>query len=229
MPRDYLPASDADLRLWLIQFNSRVSTFAAAANLTPADLTSLTSSVDSYNSALADRQNALAAGRAATAQKQAARKAVVDKVRALANRIQASPAVTDADRLLLGITAGPAPVASLTTAISDLAPQVKLDFGTRGQITVHFGPNPANESRNGLPPGAAGAVIQARLISAQNGDAPTSPGTWQWLDNPSRSPYVHQVQPAVVTVLAYRVAYRYSRGRKGPWSEPSQAACTPAV
>ena len=78
---------------------------------------------------------------------------------------------------------------------------------------------PARPGRSSRP--ASSAVPTA--------DAPASPGTWQWLDNPSRSPYTHPVHPAVVTVLAYRVAYRYSRGRKGPWSEPSQAACTPST
>jgi hypothetical protein len=38
---------------------------------------------------------------------------------------------------------------------------------------------------------------------------------------------VHVVQPSEATVLAYRCAYLYRRGQKGPWSAPAEAAVTP--
>jgi hypothetical protein len=154
MPRDYLPASGADLNLWLVNFTTRLSDFATTVGLTPADSTQLGDAATAFSTALANRQAALTEARSVTA-----RKAVTDSVRSIAKRLQASPAITDANRRTLGLTAAPTAVQSLTAAVTDLAPQVKLDFGTRGQITVHFGPNPANESRNGLPSGASGAII----------------------------------------------------------------------
>jgi hypothetical protein len=98
-------------------------------------------------------------------------------------------------------------------------------------MSVHFGPNPANESRNGLPSGAKGAVVQAKLISPTDADDPALEdlsSTWHRLDNATRSPYVHVLNPTVATVIAYRVAYTYSRARRGPRSDASQAAVTPA-
>ncbi len=85
--------------------------------------------------------------------------------------------MTDATRGTLGINLASDAPRTLLHATPDLVPLVQLDFGTRGQISVHFGPNPGNESRNGLPAGCTGAVVQARVVSTANGQAPDILGT----------------------------------------------------
>jgi hypothetical protein len=221
MPRDYIPQSDAEFDHWLDNFITQLLAQATTLGFLPAETTSLSDAGDEWSVAFDERQTARAAAQSATAHKRAARKAALQLVRPYVRRIQAHPAVDDQIRSLLQLTTfEPRTNPNGVFEIPDLAPLLQLDFGTRGQITVHFGPNPGNENRNGLPDRAIGAVLQVR-----SGELET--GSWDWLDNPSSSPYVHIVQPAAATTLSYRCAYLYRRGRKGPWSATATATVTP--
>src|SRR5688500_6265049 len=222
MPRDYIPASDAQFDLWLSNFAARLTANGTAMGFSAAEITSLNDAVTLWEQRFAARLSGRDAARAATAAKRDARRGAVELVRPFARRVQASPVTDDATRAEMGLTPlEQPPIGGDGSVATNETPLLALDFGTRGQITVHFGPNPANENRNGLPRGAIGAVLQVR------GGGIDGAGGWQWLDNPSSSPHVHVVQPSEATVLAYRCAYLYRRGQKGPWSAPAEAAVTP--
>ena len=220
MPRDYLPASDAAFDLWLKNFVSELTTRAAALDFDPAEVTAIGDALGLWESAFGDRLTTQAAARGATAAKRDARRAALLLVRPYVRRAQAHPTMTDTIRAAMRLTLLDELAGGNGTAVAfDETPLLALDFGTRGQITVHFGPNPGNENRNPLPAGAIGAVLQTRA-GGEDGD-------WEWLDNPSASPYTHVVQPSAVTTIGYRCAYLFRRGRKGPWSAPAEAAVTP--
>ncbi len=219
MPRDYLPASDVAFNLWLANFYSELTARGTVLGFSAEEIESLGNGVEDWDLAFAARLNAGDAARAATAEKRDARRAALLLVRPYVRRVQAHATMTDAVRSAMRLTLAEPVNGGATSAAFDETPLLLLDFGTRGQIKVHFGPNPANENRNGLPPGAIGAVLQTR----SGGEAEP----WEWLDNPSASPYTHLVQPSAVTMLSYRCAYLFRRGRKGPWSAPADAAVTP--
>jgi len=225
MPRDYLPSSDPAFDLWFSNFVDQVVTRGPALGFSAAEVLSLTNARDEWDVAFAARLSAGAAARAATAAKRDARRVASLLVRPYVRRVQAHADTTDAIRSELRLTlledGTNGSNGGGAAAAFDAVPLLLLDFGTRGQIKVHFGPNPANENRNGLPAGAIGAVLQTRAGSA--GDE----GAWEWLDNPSASPHTHVVQPSAVTTIGYRCAYLFRRGRKGPWSAPAEAAVTP--
>jgi hypothetical protein len=222
MPRDYIPASDAQFNLWLHNFASQLNSSGTALGFSAPELTSLDAAVNLWDTQFAARLTARDAARSATAMKRDARRAAVELVRPFARRVQSHPTTDDGVRALMGLTPlEQPPTGGEGAGPADETPLLALDFGTRGRITVHFGPNPANENRNGLPRGAIGAVLQVRAGGIDGA------GGWQWLDNPSSSPHVHVVQPSEATVLAYRCAYLYRRGQKGPWSAPAEAAVTP--
>lgn len=222
MSRDYLPASDAQFNLWLKNFSAQLGDRGAVLGFKPEELAAFTAAAQRWTLAIEAQRTAEAGARSATADKRDARRAMLAMVRPFVRRVQANPATTDSIRGAMQLTASETGRTEVMATAVDQTPQLLLDFGTRGQITVHFGPNPGNENRNGLPAGAIGAVVQVRSGAANDETA-----SWQWLDNPSSSPYVHLVQPSAVKVLAYRCAYLYRRGRKGPWSAPAEAAVTP--
>jgi hypothetical protein len=226
MARDYLPASDALFKQWFANFVAQVQNQSNMLGFAQDELDALAAVSDEWELAFNDHQVKRTAAHGATARKRNAKAAALAIVRPYARRIQAHPATTDVVRSTFQLTTPQPRTSGGSTNSETLAqtPLLLLDFGTRGQITVHFGPNPGNENRNGLPSGAIGAVLQVR-----NGPAADETLVWQWLDNPSASPYVHVVQPTAVKTLAYRCAYLYRRGRKGPWSAAAEAAVTPSA
>jgi hypothetical protein len=229
MARDFIPTADSELTVWLKSFVTQLNSRAESLNLGPKDLATLENAATLFDSSLMGSRQAADEAKAATAQKRAARRAALRVVRPLVRQLQANPAMTDEYRSALGLTLRDAPATTTASVAADESPLVDLDFGTRGQITIHFGPNPAERNRNGLPSGVLGAVIQAAPLTGQQAASiPTVDASagWQWLDNATRSPLVHKPDPAGSRHWAYRVAYLYRRGRRGPWSAAAVASVT---
>lgn len=227
--RDYLPTADSELVLWLNSFRVQVSTRAALLGLEAAeDIEPLNTTATAFGASVTASRTKIDEARAATASKRAARRAALQQVRPLVRRLQAHPLMTDELRSILGLTLRDAPATTTTRndPVPDVAPLLDLDFGVRGQITIHFGPNPAERNRNGLPDGALGAVVQATPVDAQQSTNPDAITGWQWLDNTTRSPLVHTPDATGPRTWAYRVAYLYRRGKRGPWSAPATASAT---
>ena len=247
MPRDFLPTPDAALDLWIRNFSGQLGTDGKTLGFSVDEVDAVANASNSYTAAFEQSRTANDAAKSATASKRENRQAAVDLVRPYARRLQAHPGMTDPVRGRFGLTMLDSPAAagaragSNASRIRDDTPLVELDFGTRGQITVHFGPNPGNKNRNGLPRNAIGAVIQTiHLSPAEPVAGLENLSGWQWLDNTTASPYVHTLTAGGVVsvgvnasavagasrVLAYRVAYLYRRARRGPWSAATQAAVT---
>lgn len=223
MPRDYLPAADAALTEWLFNFHLVLVNTSPLVGVTAADLTKINEIEVAWANGVTGRQQALATARAATAAKRLARADAVKVIRKLVARIQTDPAVTDTLRAQLAITQTTAlPIGKVSREVPSVVPLLILDAGVRGQIGVKFGPNPGNARLNGLPTPAKGGVVQWRAVPAAG-----EPGVWTWIDNASRSPFIHAHGLPALTRVEYRVAYLYSRGRRGPWSAPVDAAAMP--
>jgi hypothetical protein len=137
--------------------------------------------------------------------------------------IQARPGVTDANREGLGITVRDM---TLTPQSEDVvrttpAPRIELDWSKRGQVIVHFGPNPGDERNNGLPQGIKGAKLWFYF-----GASPTDAAAWQWLADDTNSPYTHIVPTGAALTVTYRAQYFDRRMRLGPFGDPATATIT---
>jgi hypothetical protein len=222
MPRDFVPTQDAELDVWVENFVDEFLGVSETLGFTPEEGTALQNAVDDWHDAFNDSRAKLEAAKGATAIKRARRRALLGLVRPYARRIQANPLTTDTLRGDLRITLPEPRAGAGLLAVPDAAPLLRLDFGRRGRVSVHFGPNPGNESRNGLPSQAIGAVVQGAVVPQDGASA-----AWELLGNPSSSPMVHEVATSDGRLMQYRVAYLYRRDRRGPWSEVARAAVTP--
>ena len=101
-------------------------------------------------------------------------------------------------------------------------PMVHLDFSVGQQITIHWGPNPQDERRNGRPQGVVGCEIQVH-----RGGLPEHEAEWQILDTDTNSPYVDMVHEDTPTTYAYRARYLGKRQKHGAHGDP--AVCTVSV
>ncbi len=101
---DYIPRADADFDSWQANFVTYANANLAALGLVAGDLVPIAGGQTGWTTAYTAHIAAQATAQSATALKETARQTYVFLLRALVKRLQASPAVNDAERGALGIT-----------------------------------------------------------------------------------------------------------------------------
>jgi len=165
-----------------------------------------------------------AAARAATAAKNTALATAIAMARDNAQRLQNDPTMTNADRAAAGLSVHDAiPTSTARDEVMTIPPPLlRLRFNIRRQVTVHWGPNPSDESHNGRPAGTIGCQIQYA-----RGGIPTDETQWIALDVDTDSPILHVVDETTPTTYAYRARYVGKNLKFGPFGDPS--VCTVSV
>lgn len=211
----YIPNRDTEFTSWFSQFKDAFATYALGLGFTAADVTNLNNSFTAWQNKYNDHQSAVTAARAARQAKLDQRDASTDLIRSLVKRIQANPSTTNQMRKEFGITVpkeGKTPVPPPKEA-----PFIELDYGTRGQVTVHVGTQPTNELFNKFPAGADFAQIFYRVDG----------GEWQFAAAASTSPFIHVLNNITPMMVEYRACYQNTTGQIGPWSESDTAYVSP--
>ncbi|MBS1713804.1 MAG: hypothetical protein JST30_05650 [Armatimonadetes bacterium] len=209
---DYIPNPDGSFEGWFNGFKVNFASLAVSLGFNPADISTMNGAYTNWNTAYTANIAAQNAAKGAAQTKANQRKTAEAVIRGYVTRIQANPACTDTMRAQLGITIrdthrSPAPVPTDS-------PLLELDWSKRGQVTLHIGNNPGNESLNKFPYPAKTVLIQFRHANATE---------WQFLAVASTSPFVHIVGNSNAETLEYRTAYMNSKGQQGPWSEVDSA------
>ena len=219
MANDYLPASDSGFDLWVANFASEIDSFATALGLTPAEVTAIGNARTDWSTSFTNYHVSLQNARGFAEQKENSRAEADALVRRTVRRIQTSPAMTNQMREVLRI---PVPSSERTPVGPPAeAPLLALDWGTRGQMTLKYGPNPGNARKNGKPKGVTGVQVYVH-----EGGLPTTDTAWQFLTSCSTSKCVHHVSGVGSRTFAYRVRYVNGKGETGPWSAPAVGAVT---
>ncbi|MFH0888856.1 MAG: hypothetical protein V1871_06575 [Planctomycetota bacterium] len=219
MARDFMPRVDAQFDEWLRNFSTNISAIATPLGIAPALITAVTTAFTNWQTAYVAHQTAQNAAESAAENKDAVRDAGKDAIRAVVGMIQKHPDLTDAQRETLGITVPdrePTPIPP--DYVLNLAPpNLILDWKQRGQVTIHFGVNPANEKRNAKPADIAGARISYRIES----------GPWTFVADDTNSPYIHNLAITEPTNVEYRAQWFDKKIRTGPYSETAKCTVSP--
>jgi hypothetical protein len=219
--RESIPRGEAGRIAWMSNFAAFLSAHGAAYGFGSAEIAAFTASVADAAAAFGNHAAQQAAARAATTAKNSALAAAMELSRSHGQRLQHLPNVTNEARAAAGLkipdTTPTAPPADLIRTIPP--PLLLLDFSVRRQVTVHWGPNPANERENGRPAGVGGCQIQAA-----RGGIPQDEAGWTELATTTRSPHIHAVRETTPTTYAYRVRYIGTNYAPGPFGDP--AVCT---
>ncbi|MBX3396730.1 MAG: hypothetical protein KF841_15340 [Phycisphaerae bacterium] len=217
---DYIPGGDAEFGTWLDNFIAYANANLTGLGLVAGDLTPVTTAQSAWKAAYPAHIAAQQAALAARQDKDAARAGVEAAVRPLVRRLQASPAVDDAERASLGITvpdAGATPVGPPTTR-----PLVLVECGQRLQHTINFR-DEATPTRKAKPPGVLGAEIWVNVLPIGS-PTPGDPETFGFVALDTKTPYTLNFDAADGGKNAhYLVRWVNSTGQKGPWSETATA------
>ena len=209
---DYIPSSDADFDAWTRNFVDNVVADAAALGLSPAQVTSLQSAQTDWGLKFPASNAAQAAVNSAVQAKNDSRSGYEDLIRSLANIMQSSPQVTDAQRQSLGLN-----VRSTTRTAAGAPtsrPVATIDTSQRLRHTINFVDELTPTSR-AKPDGAQGCEIWMKV-----GDpAPAGPKDVHYLALDTRTPYTVEFEASDGGKTAYyMLRWLSTRAEPGPWS-----------
>ena len=223
---DYLPTGIEDFAVWLNSFGTQIGIHGATVGATPAEIADLQADSWRFVSELVAADSNRNAYRAAVAVRDDDRADTIEpRLRPFVQRIQNHPAMTNAIRRDLGITASDDMPTPLTeTAIKEVgAPLLVVDIGQPKRATLKFGVNPLNQRQNALPAGMRGCRLWYYIGSGP----PPNETDWIFLDDDNRSPYTHVTMNPEPMTITYRAAYIDRHNRVSAFSEPVTVTINP--
>jgi hypothetical protein len=208
-----LPNTDSAILAFSLNFSTKISATPTAFGLTAAQATAYATLHSNFATALAACDPAVRS-KPATSAKNDARTALKNQLRMLALAVQATPTVTDSQKISLGLSveAGRQPVPPPV-----VVPQVDIVSvtGRTVRIRIH---DAAGEGKRSKPAGVKGAAI-CSFVGAM---APTDPSAYKWEGSATR-PIAEVIFPESVApgaVVWITAMWFNERQQNGP-------ACTP--
>ena len=214
---DYIPGGDAEFSAWQANFVTYANANLAALGLVAADLMPIIAAQPAWTGSLTAHVAAQANAQSKRAAKDGSRTTLETLIRALVRRLQASPAVNDAERQSLGINVRDT-IATAAGAPSS-RPVVKVDSSQRLRHVIAFA-DAATPTRTAKPAGVMGAEIWVKIGPTP----PVDPSECSFLALDSRTPYTADYAGADGGKTAhYMLRWVSTNGDKGPWSETASA------
>jgi hypothetical protein len=221
---DYIPDDDDDFdTFFTTQFCPYVAAHFAALGLSAADNTALQAQKTLWGYAWPGFTNVRAAFHAGTQDKDTVRGSSEVQVRYVSNKVQANPAVTNAQKEALGITVRK--TTRTPVAVPSTSPAMqKIDTSSRGILRLFYGDSATPETR-AKPAGVAFAEIRIAIAPAV---PPTDPLEMDFLANETRAPYRADFEIEEIGKTCYfALRWLNTRGEAGPWS-PFYSAVVPS-
>ena len=179
---DYLPSRDADLVTWSINFKTKITATPTDYGLVAAQATAYGVKHDAFVAAHQTANNPDTRSPTNIVAKDVAKVALEDEARMLARIVQATPAVTAAQKSELGLTVrdvDPSPIPPPAEAPSVV---VLSTVGRTVRLRLIDALNP---TRRGKPAGVAGASV----FSYVGESAPAEVADWTFEGNTSRTSF----------------------------------------
>ena len=217
---DYIPGPDADFNDYQETSLAYINANRAVLGLVAADLTDLNAAQTAWDNAYKASNTAQAASKATTTAKDGAREVFEPLLRSLAQGLQISSTVTDAQRQAMKL-----PVRSTSrtrVSVPTTKPLATIDTSQRLTHLIDFrdADSPRSKAR---PDGIMGCEIWMKI-----GDTPPAdPSELSFVTLDTNTPYLNQLAGAQAGKKAhYMLRWVNTRGEKGPWSDTASATVT---
>lgn len=218
MPGDYIPRSDVDFSMWFTNFEAKLKASPTSFGLVAGDITPLTAAMADWDAKLLAHSDAQTDATSKRTIKDGSRASAEVIIRGLVRRLQASSAVDDGERAVLGITipgSNPTPTGAPTTH------PMAMVHCSRFQHTLSW--VDSETARKQKPQGVLGAEIWV-AVTVAGAATPTNPADFDFVALDTNSPYLKEWPAGEVGKNAHYIL-RWVRGEhKGPWSET--VSCT---
>lgn len=212
MPRDYIPAKDADLLAWSANFANRLSSGPTGYGLVAADATAYAQLHSNYAAAYTQASSPSSRTQSSVAIKDATKAALIRAARTLAQVITVRLATTNAQRSDLGLTLVDGSVTPTPPPPTRPVPSVATIAPGRHTLRIADEFTPSSRAK---PYGAAGAEIYV----SRGVTAPAGVDACQYVGLATGNTYVVNHAPATAGQTAYYLArWINGRGQRGPVS-----------
>jgi hypothetical protein len=214
MPRDYLPRADSALLMWGTNFSDKVQALGAAVGLSPEIVATLMQRQTAFAAAMAVTTEPATRTGPAVAAKDASRAAFESFARICARLVQATPGVTDAQRIALGLTVRKEP-SRVPPPTQRPSVQVTGVVGRCVSLRVYDGTSQSKRRR------AIGS-IGAKLYVHAGEQWPSDLSAWHYWGDCTRDTCDIEVSPTVAGgQRVWITAVWYTRrGETGPMANP---------
>jgi len=217
IPRpDFIPRRDTDFLAWQKNFSTRLSSDSVAFGISPADAAALAILSDSFAAALSLAIEPGSRTRPNIATKNSARAELATRARQLARRIQSDPAVTDAQKIDLGLTPSSAAPPAGGPPRSRPILSVRPLTGGRARLRLADAESP---NHRGKPPGTVGAILFVKI----GGAMPTLTQDYSYAGMATTAIHTIQLPPEAHCQEIWITARWFNlRGEEGPQAYPAR-------
>lgn len=214
----YLPNRDAEFDEWVDNFIAYAGPRLEQMGFTPSDFEPIDTAVPEWKNALNTHLMWKAQTKSKREEKDQHRSDLSAMIRAFVARVQASPLVTDADRLGMGIT-----VRSSAQIPSTLPAQMRPTGRAIGGAPLKHIVSFENAADAGVSK-AKPAGVRSCEIWVKIGQEPSGPSELTYVKSTTRTRTVvdHEEQNAGKTAY-YRLRWIDTHGNPGTWSDVFQA------
>lgn len=214
IPKDFLPAKDAELLAWSSHFSTLITSEATSIGLTTGQCTAYSALHAAFSASLAVATNPVTRTRGTIADKDAKRAPLKAKARELARIINAFPSITNQQRIDLGLNPRSGTI-SLVNPPTE-CPVLEVVSATGRMLKLKL--RAIDSDRRGKLPGVDGAT----LFSFVGAAPPADISLWKFEGSTSRTVFDVEFPPTVAGgAQVWLTAFWFnSRSQSGP-------ACTP--
>jgi hypothetical protein len=153
--RDFLPTKDADLLSWSSNFSAKITATPTAFGLVATQATAFSSLQSAFSTALATATDPVTRTRATIAAKDAAKTPLKNMARDLARVINAYPAITNTQRIALGLNPRSGQISPINPPEECPVMEVISALGRTLKVKLHA----QDSNRRGKPDGVDGATV----------------------------------------------------------------------
>jgi len=214
---DFLPDSQVALVTWATNFLNYLTANQATLGLVPADVTTLQTRLSSATTAFNNDQAIHAQMVASTQTLKTAMDSLEQEIRLLNGKLQANPAVTNAQKAAMGLTIASA--RGVIPAPSSHPGVASIEASGPLTLTLHFGNVEGTVIVRKRPDHASACQIYAKV-----GTAPAAPDECEFLGIDTRTPFEAVFAPDEAGKRAYfYLRWMNAKGETGPWGPLAQA------
>jgi hypothetical protein len=212
---DYIPKKDSELVPWGANFTSKVAASASRWGIPSNEVVDLQNAYDAFVT-LQKKADSPDKTTVIVAEKNAARKKLVDLIRALAGFRLKNPIITDAERVGMGLHVHD--VTPTTIDVPKTRPELDLDVLDFRRLYAAF--HEQGSKSKAKPYGVNGAVIVYAVLDAP----PADHGALTRNVLATRTPHVLEFTEEERGKTVYvAICWQNEKGQKGPWSEIESA------
>jgi hypothetical protein len=215
MAKDYIPKKDAELVMWSANFSTQVSNNASIWGVPYEEATELQNAAALY-ATLQAQADSPARTPIIIAEKNAAREALVAKIRAMVNFRLQNPIITDAERIAMGLHVRD--TKPTTIKPPHTRPELDIDVVDFRRLAINF--RDMGSKSKARPYGVNGALVKFAVLDTPPADHNALTRTVLATRTPHILEFTEEERGKTVYIV---ICWQNEKGELGPWSEIESA------